>query len=240
MQLRKATLRAQLVAIAAGVLLGCYAIVSGGISDLGFKAVISCAVLAVASALAFAALSAWTLPSARLVSRACLATTLVATAMLIAGIWIEVEAQRFWRIALTMTTIATASAHGAALLLARVPPRQQWVRPIALALDGFLAAAVCAVIWNASMWDDGSGETLFKLIGVLALLDLACSAALAAFHHADRIAPPPGGVAEVCFCPRCSRRLWVPAGELRCHHCNACFYIELRAAAEMPAARTAR
>jgi hypothetical protein len=52
----------------------------------------------------------------------------------------------------------------------------------------------------------------------------------------NRAAPGEVSGADVCFCPGCGRRLWYPAGDIRCHHCLRCFHIELRPADEPPTA----
>ena len=91
-------------------------------------------------------------------------------------------------------------------------------------------------IARGALWGEFESESTLKLIAVLAILDVGITLATFALDFMGRSAPPEGGVAEVCFCPRCGRRLWLPAGEVRCHHCKACFFVELRASGELPTA----
>ncbi|HEV7558387.1 MAG TPA: hypothetical protein VGO00_23115, partial [Kofleriaceae bacterium] len=60
--------------------------------------------------------------------------------------------------------------------------------------------------------------------------------AVAAISTVNRTSRPGDGVAEVCFCPRCGKHLWMPAGEVRCRHCDEVFFIELRQPSELPSA----
>ena len=51
-----------------------------------------------------------------------------------------------------------------------------------------------------------------------------------------RATPVAGDISEVCFCVRCGKSLWVPAGDVRCRHCDATFFVELRDVKDLPGA----
>jgi len=95
-------------------------------------------------------------------------------------------------------------------------------------LVGFLLA----IVWDVADDDDG----ILQIIAVLAILVSAATLAVGVFHWMSRVEVARRDGAEVSYCPRCGKRLWQPAGEVRCHHCDARFFIELRPAGELPTA----
>jgi hypothetical protein len=231
MRVRIVALRALLISISVGSLLGILAILGGPLGDTGFKILVTNFSISGASALVIASLAGWKLPAARLPSRVGVWATLVALVLLLAGVWIEINTGDYWRITSTFVIAGAAGAHGSLLTLARLAPRQSWLRPVALVNMVFLAAGLCAAVWAHH-----ESDTTWRLVAILGILDVAFSLAIAALGFLNRASVPEGGVAEVCFCPRCGRRLWLPAGEVRCGHCNAAFFIELRQSEDLPAA----
>ncbi len=224
-------MRALLVSVALGALLGIFGILAGDLGTLGITTLLTSAVVAGASTLIMAALAAWHHQSGRVMSRLGVGGSLAALAMCVAGLWIEVDSDGYWKLAFTCVVLAAVGAHGSLIVLARLSQRNQWLRPVALANTAFLGAAVCAVVWS-----EFHGDGTWKLIAILAIVDISLTLALGALDFIARGAAPDGGVAEVCFCPRCGRRLFHPAGEVRCHHCKACFFVELRPSSDLPTA----
>lgn len=231
MRVRTIALRALLISISIGSLLGILAILGSRLGETGFKILATSFSISGASALVLASLAAWKLPAARVPSRAGVWATVVALALVIPGMWLEVNNDSYWRVALTFVIAGAAGAHGSLLSLARLAPRHGWIRPVALTTLVFLAAGLCAAAWAHH-----ESEAMWKLIAILAILDVAFTLATTALDFVNRASVPEGGVAEVCFCPRCGRRLWQPAGEVRCGHCNATFFIELRPSEDLPTA----
>lgn len=228
-------LRALLVSICIGALMGIVAILGARFGDTGLKVMVTSFAISAACALTMASFAAWELPSARLWSRAGAWASNAAVAALIAGIWAEHDGDTLWKVVACVGVVGIAGAHGSLISLARLPPRHQLVRSIALGNLALLASAI-----GGAFWIKDPGDEVFQLIGVLGVLDVAFTLAIGGLDYYNRtnlVGPETGArVAEVCFCPRCGRRLWYPAGEIRCNHCNAAFYIEVRAAQDLPAA----
>jgi hypothetical protein len=231
MPVRAIALRALLVSVAVAALLGIVAILGSHMGKTGIKVLVTSFAFAGASALVMASLSAWELPVARVWSRAGVTGALAGLASVVFGLWVEVNSDSYWKLAFTLVVIGCAGAHGSLVSMARLAPRHQWMRVTALANLVLLAAAVCAAVWSEHDSDAG-----WKAIAVFAILDVAFTLAVGALDLVNRSNAPEGGVAEVCFCPRCGRRLWQPAGEVRCGHCKAAFFIELRASEDLPIA----
>lgn len=231
MSVRSIVLRVLLISIAIGAFLGILAVLGGGFGKSGYKILATSFSVAGACALVMASLSAWQLPGARLWSRVGAAGAAAGLVLFLGGIWVEVNSDSFWQVTFSLIVFGCAGAHGSLITLARLAPRHQWMRVAALANLVLLVAAVCAALWSKHESDAG-----WKAIAVFGILDLAFTLAVAALDLVNRSNAPEGGVAEVCFCPRCGRRLWHPAGEVRCGHCKAAFFIELRPSEDLPTA----
>jgi hypothetical protein len=229
MKARKLALRVLLASVAISALLGIIAVLGGGMGYWRLQVFLTTLTISGSSLLAMAAFSAWHTDGARLFSRVGLISSIAFAVLGIAGIWIGPSSETMAKLTLTFLIFGTAGAHGSLVSLARLAPQHQWARPTAHAIGTLLVAAVLAVLWEVT-----DGDTMWRVIGVLSILDGASTVVIVAFHVMDRVAPPTGTVAEVCFCPRCGKRLWVPAGEVRCHHCTERFFIELRPKSDPP------
>jgi hypothetical protein len=230
--MRRIALRVLLGSIAVSCLLGVYAVLAGRFGTFEEKVLATSLTLSIGSVLAMASFAAWELPIARVPSRAGVIGSIAGCLLVIIGFWTEPRNDFAWQLAGSVCLIGIAGAHVSLLMLARLAPAQQWVRTAVIAIEVMLVSALLAVIWEIVRDSDG----LFQGLAALAIIGTGLSLTALVFHLVNRVAPPPGAVVEVCFCPRCGKRLWHPAGEVRCHHCDQAFFIELRDASELPSA----
>lgn len=220
-----------LVAIAVSALFGIVGVLADGLGKTALHVWLTSLVISGASLLALAQLGAWDLPHARIVSRGGAAATAVSLVVWIAAAWLEPRSDAFWQYAASCALFAIASAHACILWLARVPPRANVVRAAALACDVLIVGLMLAGIW--SDFDDRAAG---QFLAVLSILETGLTVAVVAIAAASRSTPVAGDVAEVCFCVHCGKSLWVPAGEVRCRHCDATFFVELRDVKDLPGA----
>jgi len=225
-------LRALIVSVSIGSLLGIIAILGGSMGNTGWKILATSFSISGASALVLASLAAWALPAAKLWSRLGVYATLGGLLLLDFGFWSERNSDGYWQLTFSIIVFGAAGAHGALLSLARLPPKYQPVRVLALTNLVLLAVGVSAAVWSKH-----DSDATFKLIAIVAILDVAFTLSIGALDYINRSSTPlEGGHADVCFCPRCGRRVWLPAGEVRCDHCKSAFYIELRKSEDLPTA----
>ena len=232
MNAKRLALRVLLASVAAACVIGIVGIFMRDFSRVGINAMFTSIVLAAACLLAVGCLVAWDQPGARLPSRIGLVSSIAAAALVIAGMWIEPRSDRFWQFTGTASLLAIAGAHASVMWLARLGPRAHWLRTSVLVCNVLLVTMICAALWGAF----DHGEEGFQLIAILSIADAGFTIAIAAISTVNRTARPGDGVAEVCFCPRCGKPLWMPAGEVRCRHCDEVFFIELRQPSELPSA----
>ncbi|HET9991832.1 MAG TPA: hypothetical protein VFQ65_25055 [Kofleriaceae bacterium] len=228
---RRLALRVLLGSIAISALLGIVGILGDNLGDTAVHVLLTSLLVSGASLLALAHLGAWELPQAQVVARGGVAITAIALVVWIAAVWLEPRSDAFWQIAASFGLFAIASAHACILWLARVPPRANAVRAAALACDVLIVVMSLAAIW--AKFDDRAGA---QFLAVLCILESGLTIALVAIAAASRSTPVAGDVAEVCFCVHCGKSLWVPAGEVRCRHCDATFFVELRDVKDLPGA----
>jgi hypothetical protein len=226
-------LRALLGSIAVSALLGIYAVLAGEFGDFEVKVLLTALAIAGASVLMMGSMSAASHATGRWRALVGVASAGAALVMVVPGLWAEIHADGWWQLAVSFSLIAVHCAHGSLLQLARLAPRYQWSRWASIALGALLVAFLLAVVWEVAE-DDG----IFQIISVVAILVSAATLAVGVFHWMSAVEVGRQDGAEVSFCPRCGKRLWQPAGEVRCHHCDARFFIELRAAGELPTAIT--
>ena len=233
MRARRWAFRMLLGSIAVSALLGIWAILGGDFDLLAMKVLATSLSISAASVLGIAALSGWHLAAARVLSRAGAGSSVAALAMTIPGVWLEIEIDAWWQLALSFVLIAIGAAHGALLAHTRLAPRFEWARPAATALAGMLGCFLLALLWEVA--DDDHTLTQ-QLIAVLSILLAAATLAVVVFHFMSRTETEERGAADVCFCPRCGKRMWQPAGEVRCPHCEARFRVEVLPTGDVPTA----
>jgi hypothetical protein len=229
---KRIALRVLLVSVVVACVIGMVGVMMRDFSKIGVKAMFTSIVLAGACLLTVGCFVAWDQPGARVPTRVGVVSSIIAAVLLIGGMWIEPRSDRFWEFTCIASLLALAGAHASMMWLVRLSPRAQWLRTSVLVCDALLVAMIAAAVWGVfDHSDDG-----FQLIGMLSIADAGLTIAIAAISIVNRTARPGDGVAEVCFCPRCGKSLWMPAGEDRCRHCNELFFIELRQASELPSA----
>lgn len=228
---KRVALRVLLCSVAIASLLAIVGILGAGFGTLAVRALLTTLVVAAGSVLALGCVGAWELPSARGASRLGVVASCAAMAVMIAGVWLEPNGDTFWQFAASLSLVAIAATHASMMWLARLAPRVQWLRSTALVVDVLLVAMMLTAIWEVAR-----GGAMDEALAVLAIVEGGLTLAITAMSAASRDAQAGAPVAEVCFCPRCGKRLWLPAGEIRCHHCDEVFFVELRPVGELPSA----
>jgi hypothetical protein len=233
MRARRWAFRALLGSIAVSALMGIWAILGGDFDDLQLKVLATSLSISGASVLGIAALSGWHLSGARVLSRVGVAASVAALVAALPGIWMEIQADEWWQTTVSFVVIAVGAAHGTLLAHTRLAPRFEWARPAATGLAGLLGCFLLALLWEVA--DEGDSGTQ-QIMAVVSILLAASTLAVIVFHFMSRDGGKAHGAADVCFCPRCGKRMWQPAGEVRCAHCDARFRIDVLPTSDVPTA----
>lgn len=120
----------------------------------------------------------------RLWARAGVGLTLAAAALLLIGYWTESGSGVYWKLAIILAIFAGANAHVCALCFARLAPAHLWV----LVTGAVVIYALAMIV--AGMVSESWGHAPYKLIAVLAVLDLGITVAVPILHRLDQAQLP--------------------------------------------------
>ncbi|MBP90511.1 MAG: hypothetical protein CMJ64_28020 [Planctomycetaceae bacterium] len=120
--------------------------------------------------------------------------TLLAAAMIIIGMWIEMESEGYWKLAASISVFAVACAHLSLLSMARLAEWFQWSLVAAYVVIFGVASLIVVMIFFEI---DETG--MFQLLGVAAIVDAAMTILVPIFHRLSRsdLAPMSDGIATV-------------------------------------------
>jgi ribosomal protein L37E len=231
MAIRSQTQRALLFAFIASIagcgLCGIYVLIIGNFGKLEGKVLASTASVGGAAILALAAAIPWEKrrwPPIGLLGLLAAATALVLMLILI---WTMV-----WRIELyvksllTACVLAVALPHIGLLSLARLGRGYEWIRYGTVVAIAALAALLMFMIWSETTTDE-----LFRLVGVLAILDACGTIATPVLHRVSAIrtreAVQTVELQVTLTCPRCSKTQTLEVGRSKCANCGLRFRIEI-------------
>lgn len=234
MTIRSQTQRILLFAFIASIvacgLCGIYVLIVGNFGQFEGKVLASTASVGGASILALAAAIPWEKrrwPPIGLLGMISVAVGLV---MMLLLIW-----TKFWRLETfihffgTSCVFAVALPHIGLLSLARLRRSYEWVRyGTVIAIVG-LAAFVLSVIWFANVPE----ETMARVIGVLAIIDVCGTIAtpvlhrVSAIHEVESVQTVDLAAKLSLTCPRCSVTQTLAIGHSKCASCGLHFRIEI-------------
>lgn len=228
---KRVALRLLLVAIVVSSLLGIVGIIGGKFGETGVKCLVTALIVGGGCLVALACFAAWEKPGALLVSRLGVIATALAVVTSCYSLWADNNHKWLMKLIAACVVIGVAGAHASTMWLTRLPPRLQGLRTATLATSVLLVMLLLGCLWQ-----EPHGDGPFQVIAVLAIIAAALTVVVAAVAASTRNSStrPEGGSADVCFCPRCGKSLWEPAGEIRCRHCDERFFVELRKAEDLP------
>ncbi len=179
--LKKWFLYALIGSVAVSALLGMLAILVGDFGEFEIRVLLTSLTISGASLCGLSSGAALEAKRARVLPACGIGLAIVAAAMIVFGIWTEVQPDEFWKTTLTMAVFAAACSHMALLLLARLAPRYAWSLWAAT-----VAVFGVALIVTVMMWAEVHEETMFRLLGVAGILDGAITILIPIFHRLSR------------------------------------------------------
>ena len=187
-RVRKGSLYSFIGFLTISALLAITCVLSGEFGDFEIKVLITTSVIAVASicSLCCSAYSnrkenAW--PGLGGISVAA-----VSAAMLIVGVWAEIDSEGYWKATAICSVFAIAFAHSLALLAVELRPTYSWLR-IGTGINIFALAALISVMILVEIDDEG----VFKLVAVLAILAALETLVIPILGRLAKVAPTQAG-----------------------------------------------
>jgi hypothetical protein len=164
-RVRKGSLYSFIAFLGISALLAITSVLSGKFGEFEIKVLITTSVIAVASICslccsAYTSRSQNSLPGVAGVSFAG-----ISAAMLIIGVWAEMDSEGYWKTTAVLSVFAIAFAHSLALLAVRLRPTHSWLQ-LGTAINIFALAAIISIMIVGEI----DGEGMLKLVAILAIL----------------------------------------------------------------------
>ena len=171
-------LRSMIASIALSAALGVIGILTARFGWIDLRILLTTLTIGVASITGLACGAALESGRQTRLPRAGIALTLLAGVLVIIGMWLDVSEDLFWKAAVTISIFAGSVAQTSLLSMAVLAPRFQWTRLVANVIVFGLAGLLSIMFIRES----GSND-LWRILGVLAILDAAISVVIPVLHR---------------------------------------------------------
>ena len=85
--------------------------------------------------------------------------------LLIAGMWLEIDSEGYWKTTITLVIAAVAFAHAFLLVLPELDDNQKWVQRVSSVSIGILALQIAVAVWG-----EINNEGYYRLLAVVAII----------------------------------------------------------------------
>jgi hypothetical protein len=175
-----------IVSVNFSAILGIVALLAG--SDFGWveiRILLTTVTLTGASICGLACGVLWERGRGRVLAIPGIALAIVSAALLIAGMWIEVGSDGYWKTAVSLTVLAVAAAHLSLLSLARLATQFAWAW-----VGAYLSIIGLALMLNGMIIVEELGdETMLRIVGVTAIIAASFSVLIPIFHRLSKTTP---------------------------------------------------
>ncbi|QEF98382.1 hypothetical protein Mal15_24340 [Stieleria maiorica] len=145
-RLKKPLLYLLIGSVLLSALLGIVLVLRGNWGWLEIRVILTTVIFAVASVCGLACDVSRTPSGLNLFPKAGLALTAITTALLLLGIWVEVDSEAYWKTTTVLISIGVATVHVSLLSIAKLARRFRWVPFIATQIIYGLAILVSMII----------------------------------------------------------------------------------------------
>lgn len=176
--------------IAVGALLAIVIVLAGNWSWFETRVLLTTAVIAAASVSGMACGAAMSRIRALWLPGIGIGLAFLGAALVIAGMWVEVGSEDYWRWTAAVAIFAVSSAHVALLAIARLQPSHRWVQLVAYAAIFLFALILVSVIFSSS-----PDDAIVRVLAVVGIVDAAFTLLVPVVNFLDRRATSEAAVA---------------------------------------------
>jgi hypothetical protein len=182
MTAKQAFLYSLIASVVVSAMLGIFAILTGNWGELEIRIILTTVTIAGAS-LAGLACGAYleTGRSERGLPLGGIGLAVLAGALILLGIWVELDSEAYWKFTVIASVYAIALAHLCLLSMARLAEAFRWSLPAAFAVILGVASLISLMLLFEI---DESG--MFRILGVAAILDATITILVPVFHRLSR------------------------------------------------------
>jgi hypothetical protein len=146
-------------------LVGIISVLSGEFGKIQVKILGTCLTISAASICSMACAAFMEKRRRRWLGLSGILLSIITAALVIIGIWPEIESDEYWKTTGTLAVFAVAFAHGFLLLLPTLDDHHKWIQVVTSVSIGILALQLAIAIWG-----EIDSETYFRFVGVTAIL----------------------------------------------------------------------
>ena len=178
---KKAFLYSLVASVLLSALLGIVAILSGSFGWVEVRIILTTVTIALASICGLACGAYLGAKAGQPLPFSGIALTFAAAAMIIMGMWIEIDSEVYWKLAAAFSVFAVACAHLSLLSMTRIAEWFQWSLIAAHVIIFGVASLIVLMIFFEI---DETG--MFQLLGVAAIVDAAITILIPIFQRLSR------------------------------------------------------
>lgn len=222
--LQRTALYVLVVSLVVSAAMGVFALLIGDLDKTQAKLLATSLSISGAGTLAMLCAIAWERHRLGLLPPAGIALALLGFALVIVGVWAEIEAAGFWKSTSTVLAVAVAIAHASVVSPFGLVRRFRWVFGVTYGLNAIVTLLVVSAIWSET-----GGSGFWRFLGAMAILLAAATIAIPVLRRLGEGAAsaPPAATELATHCPRCGQPL-PGSGDEACPHCGARFRVEFR------------
>jgi hypothetical protein len=181
-RMKKTLLYALIGSVALGALLGIVLVLLNTWGWFEIRVMLTTVIIASASLCGLACELSKTPLGLNLLPRSGLAITSVAAALMLLGMWTDIDSVAYWKVATCIAVFAVATVHVCLLSIARVPKRFFWFQWVAFQVVFALAALIAATILFEI---DSNG--LWRFMAAHSIIVAAISIVIPILHRIGRL-----------------------------------------------------
>jgi len=182
LQLKRLFLYLLILSVCLSALTGIVVLLAGDFGWMQVRILLTTVTLTAASICGLACGALWERGRLRALALGGIALAVLSGAALIAGMWIEVTFEAYWKTAASLTVFAIAAAHLSLLSLARLASRFRWAWVGAYVSIISLALLIVGMI----LGEAGNPEAMFRILGVLAIISTSFTIMIPILHRLSR------------------------------------------------------
>jgi hypothetical protein len=225
-QTQRTLLGGFIVSICCCGLVGIYCLLVGTFDEVAARILLTTTAVGGASILALANVIPWESRRWHPIGPCGLVAVCIGLLLSLVGIWKPEmgKPEWFYKVMSISIVLAVALSHIGLLSLARLTRKFQKIRILTVVVIIVLAAQIC---WSIVAETDN--EFWYRLMGVVAILDVCGTIAVPVLHRISAIPAPTGEIATTVAltCPKCGKSERLPMGRSQCAHCGLRLRIEV-------------
>ena len=179
--MKKTFLHSLVVSVVLSAILGIFAILSGKFGWYEVRLLLTTITLTGASICGLASGAYLAKERGKILPLSGITLALIGAAMIVAGMWTELDSEPYWKLAISISVFAVACSHLSLLSMARLSKRFRWSLPAAY---GVILSLACQIVLMILIEMDDL--VMFQILGALAILASAFTILIPIFQKLSK------------------------------------------------------